>query len=152
MKKASELISTFYQQLNIQDSKGYGNFFSSWDSIVGFDLCGHCQPGNLKKGMLVIRVDHPGWHQKFLLSEKRILRDLKAKFPSLGIERLVYEYCDQLERPTALKTEEIDQEEPTPILEEKVSTLAPDLPMELKSSLSRLEKLLAVRDKERSTD
>ena len=149
MKKASELIQSFYSQLQINDSKGYGSFFSSWDTIVGMDLSCHCKPGNLKKGLLIIYVDHPGWHQKFLLSEKRILGELKHRFPDLEIRRLAYQYQENLEiieKPAISaevikldKTEEnVENQEPKPILPE-------NMPDDVKDGLERLRKLLKDR-------
>lgn len=92
MQKASDLVQSFYKHFDIRDDKGYSGFFKAWRELVGENLAGHCQPADIRKGMLIVRVDHPGWMQEMKLVEKQVLKTIQKQFPSLEIRRLAFRF------------------------------------------------------------
>jgi len=158
-RKASELVQRFLDTLNISDTKGYSSFFLAWNSIVGLEFCGHCKPADVRKGILVVEVDHPGWQQKFRMNEKHFLKEVKTQFPQLGIKRFSYIYRDNAIFKKPVKKEpEAKPDSPNIAFQsvgvgtedkvlhnakEKIEDSKKELPPDLQSVLDQLKKSLS---------
>ena len=88
IKKAGELLEHLLGKQKAGEAGTYYSFFSHWDQLVGPELSGHSKPKDIEKGVLIIQTDHPGWMQMFQLSKERILRNIRKKYPELGIKNL----------------------------------------------------------------
>jgi len=146
LKKADELIQIFLESINAQDTKGYGTFLNAWKTIVGLDYWSHCKPQDIKKGNLILEVDHPGWHQKFKMEEKKFIREIQQKFPQLEIKRFSYIYVETFTktRSSPPQIEQIEQSEQEVTEDAALNQKTPENPdrKELDAILSRLEKAL----------
>jgi hypothetical protein len=64
---------------------------AAWAEIVGAPLAAHCRPAGLRKGRLLVLVDHSTWMHLLALEHKRaILAALSRRFPQLGVSELVF--------------------------------------------------------------
>ena len=63
MKKAGELLGSFFDQSLMRSAQAYSEFFSAWKRIVGDHLAAHSRIVELEKTVLVVEADHPGWIQ-----------------------------------------------------------------------------------------
>src|SRR6267378_4170221 len=94
MKKAADLVQSVLDAWNLSDTKGYTSFLGSWAGIVGIDLNEHCKPADVRRGVLLVEVDHPGWLQKFKMQERQFLKEVQNRFSQLGIRRFGFVYVD----------------------------------------------------------
>lgn len=53
---------------------------ASWKEVAGATAFRHSRPGALKKKILVVRVDNPGWNQELLMQKRKLLKGLKRRF------------------------------------------------------------------------
>jgi hypothetical protein len=61
----------------------------TWPDLVGPTLAAHCRPAGLKKGRLLVLVDHSTWMHLIAFEHKRaILKSITAKFPHLGVSEI----------------------------------------------------------------
>ncbi len=95
MKKADEILSTFFRMYNLEDGAEYVSFFESWQEIVGLDLASHSRVADVQNGAAIIEMDHPGWMQMFQMKERQILREIQKRFPDLGITHFSLRLVDQ---------------------------------------------------------
>lgn len=60
-----------------------------WPDLVGPTLAAHCRPAGLRKGRLLILVDHSTWMHLIALEHKRaILKSISHRFPDLGVSEI----------------------------------------------------------------
>jgi hypothetical protein len=95
MKRAGKLLSSFFERNNIQDTRGYIDFFQSWQQIVGVDLAAHSDAVDIRNHALVIEVDHPGWMQKLHMQRERILNTLQQRYPNLDIRNIHFTLVEE---------------------------------------------------------
>lgn len=85
MKKAGELLGSFFDDGIMRSAKGYSEFFSSWKNIVGDHIAAHSRIVELDKTVLVIEADHPGWIQLIQMKRTTILESIRRQFPDLTV-------------------------------------------------------------------
>lgn len=95
MKRAGKLLSAFFERNNIQDTRGYVDFFQSWQQIVGVDLAAHSDAIDIRNHALIVEVDHPGWMQKLHMQKERILLTLQQRYPNLGIKNIHFTLVEE---------------------------------------------------------
>ncbi len=95
MKKADEILSTFFRMYNLEDGAEYISFFESWQEIVGVDLASHSRVADIRNGAAIVEMDHPGWMQMLQMKEQKFVRAIQKRFPDLGVERLSLRLVDQ---------------------------------------------------------
>ncbi|MCC7518246.1 MAG: DUF721 domain-containing protein [Verrucomicrobiae bacterium] len=62
---------------------------TAWSEIVGATLAAHCHPASLKKGRLLVLVNHSTWLHLIALEHKRaILTAISRRFPELGVSEI----------------------------------------------------------------
>ena len=121
MKKADEILSTFFRMYNLEDGAEYVSFFESWQEIVGVDMASHSRVADIRNGAAIIELDHPGWMQMFQMKEKEILRRIQKRFPDLDVKSFSLQLVDQAtwerraagQRKPVAPTAAADREEPS---------------------------------------
>lgn len=53
---------------------------AGWKEAAGESAFKHSRPGALKKKVLVVKVDNPGWNQALLMQKRKLLKGLKRRF------------------------------------------------------------------------
>ncbi len=61
-------------RLGAGSARGLGSLYDRWDDIVGAAAAAHATPAGLRKGRLVIEVDHPAWATSLAHLEATLLR------------------------------------------------------------------------------
>lgn len=90
VKKASEILSRFFDERTIQEATQFETFRSSWKQLVGERLADHSRPKSIMHNTLVISADHSGWIQLFQLEQARILKRIEKSYPELQISSLAF--------------------------------------------------------------
>ncbi|GAG60086.1 unnamed protein product [marine sediment metagenome] len=72
----------------IEKGNNYSSLFKGWAGIVGPPLMDHSRIIDIKKGSLLVEVDHPGWLQILHFKKRLFLKKLKGRYPELDIKDL----------------------------------------------------------------
>jgi predicted nucleic acid-binding Zn ribbon protein len=60
-RRLDHSLDSVSRQLGLEGSRGLGEVFARWESIVGPAFAEHVQPYRLDAEALVVTVDHPAW-------------------------------------------------------------------------------------------
>jgi len=85
MRKVDDLLQQFLDRIGQSDGAPYVGLFRGWREIVGDRIADHAEPVDIRGSALIVEADHPGWVQMVMMSQTRILRQLKRRYPQLGI-------------------------------------------------------------------
>jgi hypothetical protein len=85
MKRAGELLASFFDRQTFGAVREYSALFSSWQSIAGDTLAAHSRIRELERSVLLVEADHPGWIQILQTKEKDLLDALRRRFPDQHI-------------------------------------------------------------------
>ena len=88
MRKVDDLLQQFLDRIGRSDGAPYIGLFRGWRRIVGDRIADHAEPVDIRGSALIVEADHPGWVQMVMMSQAQILRQLKARYPELGITGL----------------------------------------------------------------
>lgn len=113
MKKAGDILKTFFDRSVLAEGEKYLRFFGAWDQIVGPDLSAHAKAIDIVHASVVVEVDHPGWLQLLQLRERNVLQSLHKRFPDLKITGMRYRLVDP-ENFSAPGREDFDQSSQQP--------------------------------------
>ena len=61
-------------RLGAGSARGLGALYDRWDDIVGAAAAAHAIPAGLRRGRLVVEVDHPAWATSLAHLESTLLR------------------------------------------------------------------------------
>ncbi len=103
MKKAGELLGTFFDDNLMRSAQAYSEFFSAWKRIVGDHLAAHSRIVELEKTVLVIEADHPGWIQLIQMKRNTILESIRGQFPELTVTALSIRLKKEGTLPSSLR-------------------------------------------------
>ncbi len=85
MRKAAEILSSLLNARVRSQGKAYSSLFSGWGRLVGLSLAEHSRVVELRRGILLVQVDHPGWMQMLHLRRREILRRLRGSYSQLAV-------------------------------------------------------------------
>jgi len=85
MKKAGDLLSSFFDERTLATASGYSELFSAWRMLVGERIAAHSRIVELEHEMLIVEADHPGWIQVLQIKQADILSNARKRFPELSI-------------------------------------------------------------------
>lgn len=88
MRKVDDLLQQFLDRIGRSDGAPYIGLFRGWRQIVGDRIADHAEPVDIRGSALIIEADHPGWVQMVMMSQTRILQQLKTRYPELSITGL----------------------------------------------------------------
>jgi hypothetical protein len=161
MDKADDILKAFFSFYNLGGGEKYVALFSSWRKMAGDNIAAHSRIIDLRKGALVVEVDHPGWVQMLQMKREEILKNLAAEYPDLGIRMMHTKLAKEgrfsppsregegpQNEPAAARTPAPDSGE-TPELSREKASLEAVRDVELKNILARLEKSLKEKKKKR---
>jgi hypothetical protein len=97
MRKAGDLLSLFFDDIDgkfLKKAKGYSSLSSSWAKITESNGIGmaavHSRIRELDRNVLLIEADHSGWIQIFQTRQRRLLEDIRRRFPELAINGISF--------------------------------------------------------------
>ncbi|MDR2746498.1 MAG: DUF721 domain-containing protein [Treponema sp.] len=157
MKKAGDLLAAFLDERLTETARGYSDLFSSWKTMAGDKIASHSRIKDLKRSILLVEADHPGWIQILQTKAPQIISAVRRCFPELDVRGVFF----TLGKPKGEVPEEAESPEPEippeqePVRENKGPEEGrttnevweqigdPDL----KDSLKRLERSIEDREK-----
>lgn len=153
MKKAGDLLNSFFDGNVLKQAKGYSEFFGGWRNIVGDQIGAHSRVLELEQNVLVVEADHPGWIQLLQLKQADILRNVQAKYPDFHITAISIRLRrdggaaeDQMRAPRPLR-QPVEAERRDPEPSEKGSDPYAEISdEEFKAKLKRLELSIRARN------
>jgi predicted nucleic acid-binding Zn ribbon protein len=80
ISSAGDIAKLLVAKLEKQNKITKEDIESSWKELVGELGFKHSRPGALRKKVLLIRVDNPGWNQELLIRKRQLLKGLKRRF------------------------------------------------------------------------
>jgi predicted nucleic acid-binding Zn ribbon protein len=85
----SSVFQRAFQKIGLKDRFQETTLSSDWGNLVGPTLCSHCQPGQIRQGVLTVRVDHSAWlHQINMVHKADILQAVQKQYPFLKIQEI----------------------------------------------------------------
>lgn len=106
MKKAGDVLKNFLESAGISDPMNYSGLFKSWREIAGAEFLAHSRLVDIRKGILVVEVDHPGWMQKLQFQQNRIVKSIARKFPELEVTDMAFRMVKEFTPPTRSTAQE----------------------------------------------
>jgi hypothetical protein len=95
MKKAGDLLASFFDEQFLKTAQVYSDLFDSWLSIAGERFAAHSRVIEMKRDVLLVEADHPGWIQLLQTRERELLSAVRRRFPSLSVSGISF----RLSRP-----------------------------------------------------
>jgi len=88
MEKAGNIFRALLDRRLVEKGEQYAAFFGCWAQIAGDQISAHSEIKDIRKGVVVVEADHPGWIQLIQLRQHNLLDALRRRFPDLGIRAL----------------------------------------------------------------
>ena len=94
MKKAGDLFSAIIDEDMLGKAREYSRLFSAWEQLTQKHgiaaAASHTFLSDIKRDILLVEADHPGWIQLLQTKKHLLLNDMQAAFPSLGINGIAF--------------------------------------------------------------
>jgi hypothetical protein len=74
--------------LGIDDPDAFVFIFNEWEQIVGPEVAGRCRPVSLKKGVLKLKTESPGWAGQLRYLQPQVLKAVNARFKEPLVKKL----------------------------------------------------------------
>ncbi len=93
---SADMISRVFTNIERADIENGNRVVGAWRRTIesirpnGKNLAAHSQVVDVKKGLILIEVDHPGWIQLLQMHHRYILTGLKRLVPGLAINTLTF--------------------------------------------------------------
>ena len=87
MKKAGDFLKEFFDNLGISAEKKE-TIYSCWTEIAGKEIADNSRVVDIKKEIISVETDHPGWIQIINLKKTHIINEINKKFPEKQIKEI----------------------------------------------------------------
>jgi predicted nucleic acid-binding Zn ribbon protein len=81
MKKIGDLLREYLQQRGWLAASPWQPLFTGWPRIAGEQLSAHSRVSDVRDGVLIVEVDHPGWIQVARLRQETLLDSARRAAP-----------------------------------------------------------------------
>jgi predicted nucleic acid-binding Zn ribbon protein len=88
MIKVGDLLREFLRQKGWLEGNPYQPLFAQWHEIAGEMLAAHARLLDVRNGVLIIVVDHPGWLQMLRLRQDAILVEAQRVVPLMSVQSI----------------------------------------------------------------
>ena len=85
MRKAADILGTILGEQEARLAGEWSTFFKGWRALAGDDIAAHSRVRDVKQGVVIVEVDHPGWLQMLQMKKGKILECMKKRYPELEI-------------------------------------------------------------------
>jgi predicted nucleic acid-binding Zn ribbon protein len=85
-RRVGDLLREFLREKGWLGSNPYEGLFRGWPQIAGGALAGHARLADVRGGLLIVEVDHPGWVQMVQLRQRTLLEAARRTVPGLRID------------------------------------------------------------------
>ena len=88
MYRAADLLKEVLARAGIDPQAPQALIYRLWDDLLGADLAGSAWLRDIRRGRLVVEVDHPARLQLVRMRQREILRRVRRRFPELAVTGL----------------------------------------------------------------
>jgi predicted nucleic acid-binding Zn ribbon protein len=85
-KKIGDLLREFMEQKGWLSGNPYEPLFVQWHKIAGEAVAMHARLVDVRNGILIVEVDHPGWLQMLRLRQNTLLDAARKAVPRASVE------------------------------------------------------------------
>jgi len=86
VKKVGELLREYLREKGWLTASPWQPLFNGWAQIAGEPLASHSRLSDIRGGILIVEVDHPGWIQVARLRQEGILSAARKAAPEAALE------------------------------------------------------------------
>jgi predicted nucleic acid-binding Zn ribbon protein len=86
MRKVGDLLKEYLRDKGWLESNPYDPLFRQWEKIAGKAVSDHARLIDVRDGILLVEVDHPGWLQMLQLRKEALLKAARAAAPLAALE------------------------------------------------------------------
>jgi predicted nucleic acid-binding Zn ribbon protein len=86
VKKVGDLLREYLREKGWLGGNPYEQLFARWKSIVGDSMAAHARLVDVRNGVLIVEVDHPGWLQMVRLRQDALLEAARGAVPAVSLE------------------------------------------------------------------
>jgi predicted nucleic acid-binding Zn ribbon protein len=86
VKSIGELLKEFLREKGWLAANPWQPLFAGWAGIAGEPLAAHSRLSDIRDGILIVEVDHPGWIQITRLRQAAILSAARKAAPGAVLE------------------------------------------------------------------
>ena len=86
MKKVGDLLREYLREKGWLGGNPYEQLFARWQQIVGDSMAPHARLVDVRNGILVVEVDHPGWLQMVRLRQDALLEAARSAVPTVLLD------------------------------------------------------------------
>jgi predicted nucleic acid-binding Zn ribbon protein len=73
------VLKSIFEKLEAQGKTTQEDIETAWKIAAGSDAARHTKTADLKKTVLLVRVDSPAWMQELTLRKRNVLKELKRQ-------------------------------------------------------------------------
>ncbi len=82
MRKVGEILRDYLRERGWLTENPYAALFSAWTAVAGETLAAHARLRDIRDGVMIVSVDHPGWLQMARLRKEALLAGARAAAPA----------------------------------------------------------------------
>lgn len=86
MRKVGELLKEYLREKGWLTANPYQPLFTGWQAIAGEALAAHSRLSDVRGGILIVEVDHPGWIQMARLRQESLLAAARKAAPDASLQ------------------------------------------------------------------
>lgn len=157
----NSVINSISKNIDASKFKNIKNIYDEWENILlsikstvlpeaGRKMFDHSEIIDIKDGVMLIEIDHPGWKQLFETYRTYILKGLNMKIPQVPVDTIIYR-LKKGEVKIKPKTPETSEKKQV-IKEEKIeniskNTKSKEIPSELKNLFNSIKESVENKQK-----
>jgi predicted nucleic acid-binding Zn ribbon protein len=85
MKKVVDLLREYLREKGWLEGNPYEPLFTRWQEIAGAAMAAHARLVDVRIGILIVEVDHPGWLQMLRLRQDALLEAARKAVPLASV-------------------------------------------------------------------
>jgi len=85
LRKVGDILKDYLRERGWLTGNPYAPLFVDWSRIVGPGLASHARLVDVRKGFMIVEVDHPGWILMARMKKDRLLSAARAAAPEARI-------------------------------------------------------------------
>ncbi len=85
-RKIGDVLREYLREKGWLAASPWQPLFAGWAEIAGEGLAAHSRLSDVKAGILIVEVDHPGWIQVARLRQAGILRAARLAAPEASLD------------------------------------------------------------------
>ncbi|MBE6344947.1 MAG: DUF721 domain-containing protein [Spirochaetaceae bacterium] len=157
----NSVINSISKNIDATKFKNIKNIYDEWENILlsikstvlpeaGRKMFDHSEIIDIKDGVMLIEIDHPGWKQLFETYRTYILKGLNMKIPQVPVDTIIYrlkkgEVKIKPKTPETSEKKQVNKEEKIENISK--NTKSKEIPSELKNLFNSIKESVENKQK-----